>query len=59
MKYKIYFKANDLENDEELQTYINKLKELQKILRSDIVILDENKKVVYEVEVKKWKLKKK
>jgi len=54
MKYKVYFKANNLENDEELQTYISKLKELQKILRSDIVILDENKKVVFEVEVKKW-----
>ena len=53
MKYKIYFKANDLENVEELEIYINKLKELQKILRSDIVILDENKKVVYEMEVKK------
>ena len=57
MKYKVYFKANDLESDTELETYKAQLRELQSILKSDIVILDENNKIIFEMkaeDLKKW-----
>ena len=57
MKYKVYFKANNIGSDEELKAYIRQLKELQSILKSDIVILDEDNKIIFEMkaeETKKW-----
>ena len=51
MKYKVYFKANIIESNEDLQAYINQLKELQSKLKSDIVILDDDNKIVFKMKV--------
>ena len=48
MKYKVYFKANTLKSSEELEAYKNQLKELQSILKSDVIILDEDNKIIFK-----------
>ena len=51
MKYQAYFAANKIKNDEDLEAYKKVCKAMTSKLRSDVIILDENNNIVFEMKV--------